>query len=59
MQTLRTTLDLREVEVRRLMRHGYDIEYIETRHLDSGETSTIVWTRPTRSGEIAESEIPF
>jgi hypothetical protein len=59
MQTIRTILDLRMAEVRRLTRHGYEIEYIETRHLDTGEESTIVWTRPARLGEIAESEIPF
>ena len=59
MKTIRTTLDLRKIEARRLKRRGYDIEYIETRHLDSGEESAIVWTRPSQPGEIAESEIPF
>ena len=59
MKTIRTTLDLRKIEARRLTRRGYEIEYIETRHLDSGETSTIVWTRPIQPGEIAESEIPY
>jgi hypothetical protein len=59
MKMIRTTLDLRKVEVRRLMRHGYDIEYVETRHLETGEESTIVWTRPTQPDDIAESEIPF
>jgi hypothetical protein len=59
MQTIRTTLDLRKIEARRLKRRGYEIEYIETRHLDSGEESTIVWIRPTKSGEIPECEIPY
>ncbi len=59
MQTIRTTLDVRKFEVRRLMRHGYEIEYVETRHLDAGEESTIVWTRRTQPGDIAESEIPY
>ena len=59
MTTIRTTIDLRKVEVRRLKLRGYDIEYIETRHLDTGEESTIVWTRPSQLGDIAESEIPF
>ncbi len=59
MQTTRTTLDLRKFEVCRLMRHGYEIEYVETRHLDTGEEPTIVWTRPTQPGDITESEIPY
>jgi hypothetical protein len=59
MITIRTTIDLRKVEVHRLKLRGYDIEYIETRHLDTGEESTIVWTRPSQLGDIAESEIPF
>jgi hypothetical protein len=35
MKTLRTTLNLRRHDVRRLLRRGYEIEYIETRHLDN------------------------
>ena len=45
MKTLRTTLDLRKYDVRRLMRRGYEIEYIETRHLHDRDETVIVWTR--------------
>ena len=59
MQTIRTILDLRKVEVRRLKRRGYEIAYIETQHLDTGEETTIVWTRSARPDDLAENEIPF
>jgi hypothetical protein len=59
MMTLRTTLNLRKSEARRLMRRGYEIEYIETRRLDAGDETAIVWTQPTRSDDLAENEIPF
>jgi hypothetical protein len=59
MITIRTTLNLRKSEARRLMRRGYEIEYIETRRLDAGDETTIVWTRPPRPDDLAEHEIPF
>ncbi len=59
MKTIRTTRNLRKHDVRRLLRRGYELAYIETRHLDAGDETTIVWTRPARPGEIAESEIPY
>ena len=59
MKTLRTTLNLRKCDVRRLMRRGYEIEYIETRHLDSGDETVIVWTRHLRPDDLAESDVPF
>jgi len=59
MKTLRTTLDLRKYDARRLMRGGYEIEYIETRHLHGRDETVIVWTRPIRPDELAETEIPF
>ena len=48
MTTLRTTLNLRKYDVRRLMARGYEILHIETRHRDDGDETEIVWTRPTR-----------
>ena len=59
MKTLRTTLDLRKYDARRLMRGGYEIEYIETRHLHDRDETVIVWTRQSRPDELAENEIPF
>ena len=59
MTTLRTTLNLREYDVRRLMARGYDILHIETRHRDDGDETEIVWTRPTRPDEIPECELPY
>jgi len=59
MKTLRTTLDLRKYDARRLMRGGYEIEYIESRHLQERDETVIVWTRPIRPDELAETEIPF
>ncbi len=59
MTVLRTTLDLRKADVRRLLRRGYELAYIETRHLDAGDETTIVWTRSTRPDDFDESEIPF
>ena len=59
MKTLRTTLDLCKYDSRRLMRGGYEIEYIESRHLQERDETVIVWTRPIRPDELAETEIPF
>src|SRR5450631_4071325 len=59
MKTLRTTLNLRKHDVRRLIRRGYEIEYIETRHLDNRDETVVVWTRQTQPDDLAESEVPF
>ena len=57
MKTLRTTLNLRKHDVRRLLRRGYEIEYIETRHLDNRDETVVVWTRQTQPDDLAESEV--
>ena len=59
MTVLRTTRDLRKADIRRLLRRGYELAYIETRHLDTGDETAIVWTRPVRPDDLDESEIPF
>lgn len=59
MTVLRTTIGLRKADVRRLLRRGYELAYIETRHLDAGDETMIVWTRPARPDDLDESEIPF
>jgi hypothetical protein len=59
MPTLRTTLDLRKYDVRRLIARGYEILYVETRHRDDGDESEIVWTRPSRPDDIPDHELPY
>jgi hypothetical protein len=59
MTTLRTTLNLRKYDVRRLMARGYGILHIETRRRDDGDETEIVWTRPTLPDEIPEHELPY
>lgn len=59
MPTIRTTLNLRKYDVRRLMARGYEILHIETRHRDEGDESEIVWTRPPRPDDIPEHELPY
>ena len=48
MTIIRTTVNLRKFEARRLMKRGYEILHIETQHRDDGDETTIVWTRPPR-----------
>jgi hypothetical protein len=59
MITFRTSTNLRKCDARRLMKGGFEIEYIETLHRESGDQSTIVWSRQPRPGDIPESEIPY
>jgi hypothetical protein len=59
MTTIRTTINLCKFEARRLMRRGYEILHIETRHRDDGDETEVVWTRPTRLDDIPEHEVPY
>ena len=59
MRTIRTRLNLGKHDTRRLIRDGYEIEHIETYHRDTGDDSSIVWTRPARPDDIPEHELPF
>jgi hypothetical protein len=65
MPTLRTTPNLRKYDARRLMMRGYEILHIETRHRDEGDEgdegdeTKIVWTRPPRSDDVPEHELPY
>ena len=54
MTTIRTALNLRKFEARRLMKRGYEILHIETQHRDDGDETAIVWTRPPRPDDIPE-----
>ena len=59
MQAIRTSLNLNKYNARRLIRAGYEIEYIETFHRETGDESSIVWTRPARPGNTPERKLPF
>lgn len=59
MLTLRTTNRITKYDARRLMKGGFSIEYIETRHTTAGDVTAIVWSRPARPDDIPESEIPY
>ena len=59
MPTLRTTMELRKYDARRLMARGYEILHIESRHSDDGDETEIVWTRPPRADDISEHELPY
>ena len=57
MKTLRTTLNLRKHDVRRLLRKGYEIEYIETRHLDNRDET--VWSGHGKLGRTISPKASF
>jgi hypothetical protein len=59
MKTLRTSAKLTRHDARRLTSGGFEIEYIETRHLQDGDHTTIVWSRPYGPGEIQDEGLPF
>lgn len=59
MTTIRTSLNLSKYDGRRLVRDGYQIQHIETFHRDTGDESSIVWTRSARPDDISEHEIPY
>jgi hypothetical protein len=59
MRTIRTSTNLRKYDARRLMKGGFEIDYIETLHTESGDHSTIVWSRPARPDDFPENEIPY
>ena len=58
MFTLRTRTDLTARDVRRLMRHGYEILVIETDHNAECDQHMIVWARNTGL-VIPDHELPF
>jgi hypothetical protein len=59
MTIIRTSLNLSKFNARRLIKAGYEIEYVETFHGKAGDTSSIVWTRPAHPDDIPEEELPF
>jgi hypothetical protein len=59
MKTLRTTLSQGKRANRRLLKAGYDIQQIETRHTETGEHTDIIWSRPARPGEYLATDFPI
>lgn len=56
---LRTGAGLSRRNVRSLIRDGYEILAIETRHLDEGDRTTIIWERDDGPDAITEADCPF
>ena len=59
MTTIRTGTGLTRCDVRRLKRGRSEILAIETRRLDHGELTEIIWERDDGSDAITEAELPF
>ena len=59
MLTIRTLTNLTARDGRRLRSGGFEIEYIETKHLPDGDQSRIVWSRPYYPGEIRMGELRY
>ena len=59
MTVIRTGAGLTRHDIRRLTRGGYEILAIETRHLDEGNETTILWERDDGPNAITEAELPF
>ncbi len=59
MSIIRTAAALTRQDIRRLKRGRYEILAIETRHLDQGDLTEIVWERQEGPDAIAEAELPF
>ena len=59
MTIIRTGAGLSRRDVRGLIRDRYEIQAIETRHLDQGDLTTIIWERDDGPDGITEAELPF
>jgi hypothetical protein len=59
MTIIRTTAGLTRGDIRRLKWGRYEIRAIETRHLDQGDVTEIIWERDDGPDAITEAEIPF
>jgi len=59
MTIIRTVADLTRQDVRRLKRGRYEIRAIETRRLDQGEVTEILWERDDGPDAITAAELPF
>ena len=59
MTIIRTGTGLNRRDVRNLKRDRYKIRAIETRHLDQGDLTTIIWERDDGPNGISEAELSF
>jgi hypothetical protein len=59
MTIIRTTVYLTRHDVRRIKRARYEILAIETRHLEQGDATEILWSREDAPDAIQAHELPF
>ncbi len=59
MTVIRTGAGLNRRDIRRLKRAGYGIQAIETRHLEQGEVTEIIWARDDGPDAITAAEVPY
>jgi hypothetical protein len=59
MTIIRTTVYLTRHDIRRIKRARYGILAIETRHLEQGDATEILWSREDAPDAIQAHEIPF
>jgi hypothetical protein len=59
MTIIRTGTGLNRHDVRRLKTGRYEILAIETRHLDQGDLTAIIWGRDDGPDAVTEAELPF
>ena len=59
MTIIRTIADLPRHDIRRIKRGRYEIQAIETRHLEQGDVTEIIWERHDAPDAIREDELPF
>ncbi len=59
MTIIRTVAGLTRHDIRRIKRGRYEILAIETRHLERGDVTEIIWHREDGPDAITEAEVPF
>ena len=59
MTIIRTIAGLTRHDVRRIKRGRYEIMAAETRHLEEGDVTEILWSREDEPDAIQEHELPF
>ena len=59
MTIIRTVAGLTRHDVRRIKRGRYEILAVETRHLEEGDVTEILWSREDGPDAIQQHELPF
>ena len=59
MTIIRTVAGLTRHDVRRIKRGSYEILAVETRHLEEGDVTEILWSREDGPDAIHEHELPY